>query len=154
VEALRLHRERHRYIRGLRALVGFRQVGVVVERDRRSAGRSRYGFMGLMRLAFDGLFAFSVAPIRAAAAIGGIAIAGSVIYALYVLWARLVLHTTPQGFTTLILAMVFLAGVQLLFLGIIGEYVGRIYQEAKGRPIYVVAGRTGEGLDRDAKAGP
>lgn len=152
VEALRLHREQHRYIRGLRALVGFRQVGVEVERDLRKAGESRYGLVGLVRLAFDGLFAFSVAPIRAAAMVGALAIGGSVIYAVYVLWERLVRHTTPQGFTTLILAMVFLAGVQLLFLGIIGEYVGRTYQEAKGRPIYVVASRTDEGSDPASEA--
>jgi dolichol-phosphate mannosyltransferase len=82
--------------------------------------------------------------------IGAFAIGGSLLYAFYVLWARFVLEQTPQGFTTLILAMVFLAGVQLLFLGIIGEYVGRIYEEAKGRPIYIVdrvieAARSGPG---------
>jgi dolichol-phosphate mannosyltransferase len=147
VRALRLHREQHRYIRGLRALVGFRQVGVEVEREARHAGTSRYGISGLFKLALDGLFAFSVAPIRAAAALGGLAITGSVLYTLYVLWARLVQHTTPQGFTTLIIAMVFLAGVQLLFLGIIGEYVGRIYQEAKNRPLYLVAERHGRDLE-------
>lgn len=139
VEALRLHREQHRYIRGLRALVGFRQTGLEVERAPRHAGTSRYGLTGLFKLALDGLFAFSVAPIRAAAALGALAIAGSTVYTIYVLWARLVRHTTPQGFTTLIIAMVFLAGVQLLFLGIIGEYVGRIYHEAKDRPLYLIA---------------
>jgi dolichol-phosphate mannosyltransferase len=138
VEALRLHREQHRYLRGLRVLVGFRQLGIEVEREARHAGTSRYGFRGLVHLALNGLFAFSVVPIRLATLIGGFAIGGSLLYAIYVLWARLVLQQAPQGFTTLILAMVFLAGVQLLFLGIIGEYVGRIYQEAKGRPLYIV----------------
>jgi dolichol-phosphate mannosyltransferase len=137
VEALRLHREHHRYLRGLRTLIGFRQVGLEVEREARHAGTSRYGFRGLVRLALNGLFAFSVVPIRLATLIGVFAIGGSLVYTAYVLWARLVLQQTPQGFTTLILAMVFLAGVQLLFLGIIGEYVGRIYEEAKGRPIYI-----------------
>lgn len=147
VEALRLHREQHRYLRGLRSLVGFSQVGVEVERAPRYAGSSRYGFGGLLRLALDGLFSFSVAPIRAAAIIGAVAIGGSVAYALYVLWARLVMRTTPQGFTTLIIAMIFLAGVQLLFLGVIGEYVGRIYHEAKDRPLYVVAERIGHAAE-------
>lgn len=138
VAGLRLHRERHRYLRGLRTLVGYRQVGIEVEREARHAGTSRYGFRGLVRLALNGLFAFSVVPIRLATLIGAFAIGGSLLYAFYALWAHLVLQQTPQGFTTLILAMVFLAGVQLLFLGIIGEYVGRIYEEAKGRPIYIV----------------
>lgn len=138
VEALRRHREQHRYLRGLRVLVGFRQIGIPVEREARHAGTSRYGLRGLIRLALNGLFAFSVVPIRLATMIGGFAIGGSLLYACYALWARFVLERTPQGFTTLILAMVFLAGVQLLFLGIIGEYVGRIYEEAKARPIYIV----------------
>ena len=138
VMAIRQHREQHRYLRGLRALVGFRQTGIQVEREARHAGTSRYGIRGLVRLALDGLFAFSVVPIRLATWIGFLAICGSLLYSAYALWARLVLEQTPQGFTTLILAMVFLAGVQLLFLGIIGEYVGRIYEEAKARPIYIV----------------
>lgn len=138
VNALREHREQHRYLRGLRASVGFRQIGIEVERGARHAGTSRYGFSGLVRLALNGLFAFSVVPIRLATLIGFGAIAGSLAYSVYVLWARLFLQQTPQGFTTLILAMVFLAGVQLLFLGVIGEYVGRIYEETKGRPLYIV----------------
>lgn len=137
-DALREHREQHRYLRGLRAAVGFRQTGIEVEREARHAGTSRYGLSGLVRLALDGLFAFSVVPIRLATLIGFGAIAGSLVYSVYVLWARFFLQQTPQGFTTLILAMVFLAGVQLLFLGVIGEYVGRIYQETKGRPLYIV----------------
>jgi dolichol-phosphate mannosyltransferase len=137
-DALREHREQHRYLRGLRAAVGFRQVGIEVERGARHAGTSRYGLSGLVRLALDGLFAFSVVPIRLATLIGFVAIAGSFVYSLYVLWARFFLQQTPQGFTTLILAMVFLAGVQLLFLGVIGEYVGRIYEETKRRPLYIV----------------
>lgn len=145
VEALRGHREQHRYLRGLRAAVGFRQVGVEVEREARHGGSSRYGFSGLVRLALDGLFAFSVVPIRLATLVGLVAIGGSFVYSLYVLYARFFLQQTPQGFTTLILAMVFLAGVQLLFLGVIGEYVGRIYEETKGRPLYIVDRVVGSG---------
>jgi dolichol-phosphate mannosyltransferase len=150
VQALRLHREQHRYMRGLRALVGFRQIGIEVERDPRYAGSSRYGFGGLLRLAFDGLFSFSVIPIRAAAVLGAVAIGGSVLYTIFALWAKLAGHSSPQGFTTLIITMIFLAGVQLLFLGIIGEYIGRVYHEAKQRPLYVVASRIGA----EAESGP
>lgn len=144
VLALRRHREQHRYLRGLRALIGFPQIGVEVERDERFAGTSRYGFRGLLKLAFDGLFAFSVVPLRAAVLLGLVAIGGSLVYAGYAVWVRLAGDGSPQGFTTLIIAMIFLAGVQLLFLGIIGEYVGRIYQEAKSRPLYVVSSRAGD----------
>lgn len=144
VLALREHREQHRYLRGLRALVGFRQIGMEVEREARHAGTSRYGLRGLLRLALNGLFAFSVVPIRLATLIGAGAIGGSLMYSAYVLWARFILRETPQGFTTLILAMVFLAGVQLLFLGIIGEYIGRIYEETKDRPLYIVDRSVGE----------
>lgn len=153
VDALRRHREQHRYLRGLRALVGFRQTGIEVERDTRHAGDSRYGLRGLIRLALNGLFAFSVVPIRLATMVGAFAVGGSLLYSIYVLWARLVLEQTPQGFTTLILAMVFLAGVQLLFLGIIGEYVGRIYEETKGRPIYIIDEPVGSRRAGDGVAG-
>lgn len=138
VETLRRYREQHRYLRGLRTWVGFRQVGVEVERRTRHSGSSQYGMTGLLALAVDGLFSFSTIPIRMASLGGIVAILGSVSYAGYALWAKFFLEQTPQGFTTLILAMVFLAGVQLLFLGVIGEYVGRIYEEAKARPLYIV----------------
>ena len=133
--------ERHRYLRGLRTWVGFRQTGILVERSERAAGRSRYTLGKLLRLAFDGIFAFSMAPLRAAAVLGGLAIAGAFLYAAYAVYVRVVLGQSPQGFTALILVITFFSGIQLLFLGVIGEYVGRVYEETKGRPHYVI-GRT------------
>ncbi|MCA9773950.1 MAG: glycosyltransferase family 2 protein [Myxococcales bacterium] len=138
VEELRRTREWHRYLRGLRAWVGFRQVGIPIERAERFAGRPKYSLRGLLRLASDGIFAFSVVPIRAATLVGFLTVAGSALFGLYSLYAKLVLHRSPQGFTALILVTMFMAGVQLLFLGVIGEYVGRIYEEVKRRPIYIV----------------
>jgi glycosyltransferase involved in cell wall biosynthesis len=138
VQQLRSTRERHRYIRGLRSWVGFRQVGVPVEREARAAGQSKYSLFGLVRLASDGLFAFSTAPLKAAALIGLGAIAVSLAYAVYSVYAKFVLNRSPQGFTALVLIITFLSGVNLLFLGIIGEYLGRVYEEVKGRPIYVI----------------
>jgi dolichol-phosphate mannosyltransferase len=91
----------------------------------------------LLKLASDGIFAFSIVPLRAAAVLGVGAIGLSVLFALYSLYAKFRMHS-PQGFTAMILAMTFLSGINLFFLGIIGEYVGRIYEEAKGRPHYVV----------------
>jgi dolichol-phosphate mannosyltransferase len=137
IDEIRRMPEHHRYLRGLRTWVGFRQIGVPIERSARYAGHTKYSPLRLLKLASDGIFAFSIVPLRVAAIIGAGAIAVSSIYAVYAVYAKFWLHS-PQGFTALILAMTFLSGVNLFFLGIIGEYVGRIYEEAKGRPHYVV----------------
>jgi polyisoprenyl-phosphate glycosyltransferase len=129
--------EQHRYLRGLRTWVGFRQIGIPMERSARHAGRTKYSPLKLLKLASDGIFAFSIAPLRAAAALGAGAIGISFPFALYSLYAKFWLHS-PQGFTALILAIMFFSGLNLFFLGIIGEYVGRVYEETKGRPHYVV----------------
>jgi len=139
IDQLRRLKEHHRYLRGLRSWVGFKQIGVPIERDERSAGRTKYSALRLLKLAADGLFAFSVVPIRAAAVMGAIAVGLSMIFALYSTVARFVLPQIPKGFTALTVMITFLSGMNLLFLGIIGEYVGRIYDETKSRPIYVVA---------------
>lgn len=131
--------ERHRYIRGLRWWVGFQQTGIEVERDARGGGMSSYTLRKLFRLAFDGVFAFSVTPLRAAWVVGAAASGLASLYALWAVFERLFLGTSPAGFTALIVAITFFAGIQLLFLGLIGEYLGRVYDEAKGRPHYVVS---------------
>ncbi|MGA9885475.1 MAG: glycosyltransferase family 2 protein [Candidatus Acidiferrales bacterium] len=138
VNHLRRMPEHHRYLRGMRSWVGFRQIGVRVERGQRRAGKSKYGFLRLLKLAADGIFAFSIVPIRAAALVGAIVMFVSAGYVLYALYAKLFLHVSPQGFTALIVVVTFLSGVVLFFLGIIGEYVGRIYEETKSRPAYVL----------------
>ena len=135
--------ERHRYLRGLRTWVGFRQTGLPVERSKRYSGRSKYGFFRLLRLALDGILAFSMVPLRAAALLGVFAIGGSLAYTIYAVLAKFFSDRSPQGFTALIFAITFLAGVQLLFLGVIGEYLGRVYEEAKGRPHYIVSATVG-----------
>ncbi len=138
VHQLRHMREHHRYLRGLRSWVGFRQIGIPVERAERHSGISKYGLVGLLKLASDGIFAFSILPLRAATLVGATAIGLSGLYAVYSLYAKLFLHRSPQGFTALVLLITFLSGVLLFFLGIMGEYLGRVYEELKGRPIYVV----------------
>lgn len=137
VEEIRKMPEQHRYLRGMRTWVGFRQIGVRLERSARHAGRTKYSPLKLLKLASDGIFAFSIVPLRAAAVLGVGAICLSVLFSLYSLYAKFRMHS-PQGFTAMILAMTFLSGINLFFLGIIGEYVGRIYEETKGRPHYVV----------------
>jgi dolichol-phosphate mannosyltransferase len=138
VEELRRMPEHHRYLRGLRSWVGFRQIGIAVERAERHSGRSKYGMLKLLKLASDGIFAFSIVPLRAAALLGTLAISFSALFAFYSLIAKVFLRQSPKGFTALVFLITFLSGVLLLFLGIIGEYVGRIYEEIKARPLYVV----------------
>lgn len=137
IEEIRKMPEQHRYIRGLRTWVGFRQIGIPVQRSARHAGHTKYSPLKLLKLASDGIFAFSIVPLRAAAGLGAAAMGLSLLFALYSLYAKFRLHS-PQGFTALILAMTFFSGIILFFLGIIGEYVGRIFEETKGRPHYVV----------------
>lgn len=143
VQALRRTPEYHRYLRGLRTWVGFRQTAVDAERGRRHAGRSKYSFSRLVSLGLNGIFAFSILPLRLAVLLGAVAIALSSAFGVYALYARLVLRRSPQGFTALILAIVFLSGVNLFFLGVIGEYIGRVYEQVKGRPVYIVRSVTG-----------
>ena len=137
VQEIKAMPEHHRYIRGMRTWVGFRQIGVPIERAVRRAGRTKYSPLKLLKLASDGIFAFSIVPLRAAALFGATATGLSILYSIYALYVKFWLHA-PQGFTALILTITFLSGVNLFFLGIIGEYIGRVYEEAKGRPHYVV----------------
>jgi glycosyltransferase involved in cell wall biosynthesis len=138
IDQLKKMPEHHRYLRGMRSWVGFRQTGLTIERAERHSGKSKYSITRLMKLAFDGIFAFSIVPIRAAALCGAIVIVISTLHALYQIYAKIFLQTSPRGFTALIVAVSFLSGIMLFFLGVIGEYVGRIYEETKARPQYVV----------------
>jgi dolichol-phosphate mannosyltransferase len=153
VDEIRKMPEHHRYLRGMRSWVGFRQIGIQIERSARRAGRTKYSPLKLLKLASDGIFAFSIVPLRAAAILGAIAIAMSFLFSLYAIYAKFWLHS-PQGFTALIVIITFLSGANLFFLGIIGEYVGRIYEEAKARPHYVVQKVVGLRVARKEAPGP
>lgn len=148
VDEIRRAPEHNRYLRGLRTWVGFKQTGIRLERQERFAGRSKYSVRALIRLAFDGIFAFSTAPLRAAAVLGTVAVLLATLFAFYAVYARLVLHQSPQGFTAVIVVVTFLSGMNLFFLGVIGEYVGRVYEESKARPLYVIDQLIREGHDR------
>jgi len=143
IDEIRKMPEHHRYLRGMRTWVGFRQIGIPIERAARRAGRTKYSPLRLLKLASDGIFAFSIVPLRAAAIFGATATALSILYSFYALYVKFWLRA-PQGFTALILVITFLSGVNLFFLGIIGEYIGRVYEEAKGRPHYVVRAVAGQ----------
>lgn len=138
VNQLRKMPEHHRYLRGMRSWVGFRQIGISIERSERFAGESKYGFLKYLKLASDAIFSFSTIPIRAAALLGAVSVFLSGLFVLYSIIAKMVFHQSPKGFTALIVVLTFLAGTVLFFLGIIGEYVGRVYEEVKARPLYVI----------------
>ena len=157
VDTLRSTPERTRYLRGLRSWAGFRQIGVPIERNERHSGASKYGLRRLVSLALDGIFSFSIVPLRAAAVVGALSVVLTSGLALYSLYVRLFTGQTPRGFTATILTIAFVSGVNLFFLGVIGEYIGRIYKEVKGRPVYVVervarGGRDAANREEDAAA--
>jgi polyisoprenyl-phosphate glycosyltransferase len=139
VDQVRHAPERQRYLRGLRAWAGFRQVGIPVHRAARPAGTTKYSWSKLFGLAFDGLFSFSVAPLRVAAILGACAILIAMAYAVFSIVAKLLMNSSPRGFTALVVVITFLSGTNLLFLGLLGEYMGRVYEEVKRRPIYIAA---------------
>ncbi len=140
VEKLNALPERLRFVRGLRAWVGGKQVAVSVDRDARREGVPQYTFTKLLRLAFDGIVSFSDAPLRfasiAGVAISGLAFLGAIVV---VAWHFLGLLPTGAGVATIALSVLFLGGIQLLTIGILGEYIGRIFQEVKARPVAVVS---------------
>lgn len=130
--------EHHRFIRGMVSWVGFRQEPVFYDRDARFAGETKYPFGKLVRLAIDGLITSSLKPLRFGFFIGGIATVVSVLLGLYALGSWLFNNKTPQGWTSILLAVVFFGGLQLLILGILGEYVGRTFEQTRGRPLFLV----------------
>jgi len=134
--------ERQRYLRGLRAWVGLKQVGIAVERDERFAGESKYRIRDMVRLSLSGLLAFSIVPLRFATFVGAATVLAGAGYGVFVLVDRLT-GGPPRGFATLALLQIIFAGMILLVLGVIGEYIGRIYEEVKRRPIYLVADEWG-----------
>lgn len=130
--------EESRFIRGMRSWIGFRQVGFEYERDARQAGESKYSFKMLQRLAYNGIFNFSEYPIRIIIRMGMFTLGVAGIYLIQTLIKRFVYHDVPQGFTALLFVIILFSGVQLVALGLIGEYVLRIFFQAKGRPLYVL----------------
>jgi polyisoprenyl-phosphate glycosyltransferase len=141
VDELNALPESIRYVRGLRAWVGFRQTGVPVARRERVAGESKYTLRRLTRLSVDGLLGFSVTPLRLSVLLGGVVLVGAIGYGAVVLVDRLITGDPPAGFAALALLILVLNGTVLIVLGIVGEYVGRIYLEVKARPGYVVKDR-------------
>ncbi|HLN96967.1 MAG TPA: glycosyltransferase family 2 protein [Pyrinomonadaceae bacterium] len=135
--------ERDRFLRGMVSWIGFRQVGVLYDRKPRRAGESKYPLMRMLRFAVDSVISFSFAPLRLAIWGGFIALAASFAGIVYALAIRLYTTDWVKGWASIFTAVLFLGGVQLITLGIVGEYVGRIYAEVKLRPLFVVRERLG-----------
>jgi len=138
VDALKVMPERRRFVRGLRSYVGFRQTGLLYERQQRAGGRSKYNLGKLLALAADGVFTFSEGPLRLATVLGLSAAGLSLAVGAYMFIWRLFSGEKLPGFATLAVGLFFLGGIQLICLGILGEYIGRIHHEVKQRPPYIV----------------
>ena len=136
-DVLRQAREKHRFLRGLTSWAGFSQIGVPYDRDSRHSGTSKYSLSKMLRFAVDGLTAFSEIPLRFATYVGFFISGLSFIYAVVILGLKFAHRNTP-GYTSMMVAILFLGGVQLITIGILGEYVGRIYDQSKHRPLYVI----------------
>ncbi len=139
VEVMKQMRERHRFLRGMSAWVGFKQVGVGYKRQARFAGETKYPLKKMFRLALNAVTSFSYFPLQLATYLGFIAAGLSVLAIPIIAILRLTTGTALLGQATTLITVLFLGGLQLISLGIIGEYIGRIYDEAKGRPLYIVA---------------
>jgi dolichol-phosphate mannosyltransferase len=136
-EQLRKLREKDRFVRGLVSWIGFRQIGIPYERDSRFAGETKYPYRKMFKFAIDGITSFSNLPLKVASWLGYMASLLAFVYLVSVFVQRAMGYTV-EGWATIMVALLFLGGVQLICIGIIGEYIGRIFNETKSRPMYVI----------------
>lgn len=138
VEAFRRMPERHRLLRGMSSWIGYTQVGIEYHRDKRFAGETKYPLKKMLGLAADGIVSFSTVPLRFVTLIGFVSALLAFLGIAYTLIVRLFTHEWVRGWAISFIGMLFMAGVQMLSLGVVGEYVGRIYTESKQRPLYLL----------------
>lgn len=138
LDALKQLREQHRFMKGLFAWIGFPQVGVPYRRDPRFAGDTKWNYWRLWNFALDGITSFSIAPLKVASYLGLSIAAFAFFYAMWIIAKTLIWGDPVPGFPTLIVVVLFLGGMQLTFLGVIGEYLGRMFDETKRRPLYLL----------------
>ena len=148
VQALQQMPERNRFMKGLYAWVGFNSTAIDYEPLPREDGQSNYGFRGALSLAVTGLLAFSVAPLRLVSYFGLFLSIAALGYGAWVVFDYFWFGADTPGYATIVVGMMFLSGIQLLSIGILAEYVGRIYEEVKQRPTYLLRSRIGKGLDQ------
>ena len=138
LEAFRAMREQNRYVRGMFSWVGFRQIGVPYQREQRFAGEPKYSFRKSLRLAVDGIVSFSDLPLRMALVVGFLFSAASFVVGIGAIVAKLAGAFVVPGWASLLVVVAFLGGIQLTVIGMTGLYIGRIYEEVKARPLYVI----------------
>jgi polyisoprenyl-phosphate glycosyltransferase len=151
VRAINSAPEHNRFVRGLRSWVGFHQIGIEYERDPRHCGQPKYSWFKLVKLATDGIFSFSTIPLRLASYLGFFTSIISLIYLVYAILVKVISDQPPTGWASLVASVLFIGGVQLIMLGIVGEYIGKIYDEVRGRPHYIISQQMGFD-DDDARA--
>jgi polyisoprenyl-phosphate glycosyltransferase len=152
VDVLKAMPEKHRFVRGMVAWTGFRQAALPYEREARKAGVSKYPLKKMLHFASDGIISFSSKPLRIATNIGLLASGLAILGVVYALVLRIFTAIWVEGWTAIMIAVLFIGGIQLISLGVIGEYIGRIYEETKKRPLYIVRERIGFPED-SARAG-
>jgi glycosyltransferase involved in cell wall biosynthesis len=145
VDALNRLRERNRFMKGLFAWVGYKQIAVPYSRPPRAAGTTKFSYWRLWNFALDGITSQSTVPLRIAGYLGLLTAVFAVAYGIYLIAKTLILGVDVPGFASIMVAVLFLGGVQLMVLGVIGEYLGRVFEETKHRPIYLV--RSSKGVD-------
>ena len=144
IYALRRLRETERYTKGMYCWIGFRKQEIEFDRQDRIAGNSKWNFMSLLNLAIEGIISFTTAPLRLATYLGMLTALGAFVYGLYYFIKALFVDDPVAGFPTLIIVILLLGGIQLITIGIIGEYLGRIFNEVKHRPVYFAQEYNGE----------
>jgi polyisoprenyl-phosphate glycosyltransferase len=158
-DVLRGIREQNRFIRGLVSWIGFKQIGLGYDRQPRFAGETKYPLSRMVRFAIDGIIAFSTVPLRLISCVGLLTALAGFAAAVWALYLRFFTERTVQGWTSLIIIVLVLGGIQLIALGVIGAYLGRLHDESKRRPLYIVeqvydaSRRARENADRDRPAG-
>jgi dolichol-phosphate mannosyltransferase len=145
VEILKMMPERNRFVRGLRSWIGFRQTGIPYERSARGAGVPKYTFPRLLKLAYDGLITFSYYPLQVSTKLGFLFSFLALLGALLIVFLKVTRGFMPQGWASTIVVILFVSALQFFILGIFGEYIGRIFEEVKGRPQFVVRATLGFG---------
>jgi glycosyltransferase involved in cell wall biosynthesis len=144
IEALKQMRENERNTKGMYSWIGFRKKGIWYEQKEREAGETKWSFMSLLSLAVNGIMSYTIAPLRMSMILGLVVSMVAFIYLIYILVTTLLFGDPVAGYPTIMVTMLFLGGVQLLSLGIIGEYLGKVFNETKGRPGYFINSYNGE----------
>lgn len=138
VDVINSMKEKHRFIRGMVTWVGFKQTGLLYHRKERFAGQSKYPLIKMMRFAWDGITAFSTSPLRMVSYLGFTIAMVGFLYCLYVIYAKIFTNETIQGWASVMIVTLIMSGINLITLGVIGQYIGRISEESKNRPLYII----------------